>query len=264
MGTSRFDEHIYTFATEHGKIYVESFQNGVATLYLLCGMTMDTLAIVVEGCFEDSCFEEELQYAFKSKDSLVAIDFKFNDVDMHVTKEDSNHEQILETYHEGFKAVCERQRKEWEEYTKTPEYQKKHAEEMAEQRRINALRDEAKKIDETTEMEFSDDGESNWKQAVAANTDGYGRAIIKFAQRWAKYMQYLMKKDGKTVAEVAQEASTISDIEGMSGFSFGCAVSTLVSCWKYGEDLRKWHNGEWGYEGDGVVNPAILTVKVPD
>lgn len=26
------------------------------------------------------------------------------------------------------------------------------------------------------------------------------------------------------------------------------------------EELRKWHNKEYNYEGDGVVNPAILTI----
>lgn len=26
------------------------------------------------------------------------------------------------------------------------------------------------------------------------------------------------------------------------------------------EFLRKWHNKEYGYDGDGVVNPAVITV----
>lgn len=42
---------------------------------------------------------------------------------------------------------------------------------------------------------------------------------------------------------------------------YGMAVSILSQCWKYGEFLRKWHNKEYGYEGDGVVNPAVMTVK---
>ncbi|WP_239255521.1 hypothetical protein [Listeria ilorinensis] len=41
---------------------------------------------------------------------------------------------------------------------------------------------------------------------------------------------------------------------------YGAAVAALAHCWKYGEELKKWHNGQYGHEGDGVVNPAIITV----
>jgi len=44
---------------------------------------------------------------------------------------------------------------------------------------------------------------------------------------------------------------------------YGCAVSMLSQCWKYGEELRRWHNKEWGHEDtDGIVNPAVLTINV--
>jgi len=41
---------------------------------------------------------------------------------------------------------------------------------------------------------------------------------------------------------------------------YGCAVSILSQCWEYGEYLRKWHNKKYDYDGDGAVNPAIMTV----
>jgi hypothetical protein len=41
---------------------------------------------------------------------------------------------------------------------------------------------------------------------------------------------------------------------------YGGAVSILAQCWEYGEDLRKWHNKEYDYEGDGTVNPAVVTI----
>ena len=53
-----------------------------------------------------------------------------------------------------------------------------------------------------------------------------------------------------------------ADTEGITGFMYGCAVNILSQCWEYGEVLRKWHNKEYDYEGDGVVNPAIMTVRV--
>ncbi len=50
----------------------------------------------------------------------------------------------------------------------------------------------------------------------------------------------------------------------MSGFTYGYAVSILCECWKYGDELRRWHNKMWGApeDAEGVVNPAILVVSV--
>lgn len=64
----------------------------------------------------------------------------------------------------------------------------------------------------------------------------------------------------KVIVENADRLSNEADVEGITGFMYGCAVSILSQCWKYGEELRKWHNKEYDYDGDGVVNPAILTI----
>ena len=66
----------------------------------------------------------------------------------------------------------------------------------------------------------------------------------------------------KCFADNADRLSREADTEGITGFMYGCAVSILSKCWVYGEYLRKWHNKEYGYDGDGVVNPAIMTVGV--
>ncbi len=65
----------------------------------------------------------------------------------------------------------------------------------------------------------------------------------------------------KVIVDNADKLSYEADEEGITGFMYGCAVSILSQCWKYGELLRKWHNGEYNYDGDGVVNPAILRIK---
>lgn len=64
----------------------------------------------------------------------------------------------------------------------------------------------------------------------------------------------------KTIMENADHLSHEADTEGITGFMYGCAVNILSQCWEHGEELRKWHNKEYDYEGEGVVNPAILTV----
>lgn len=89
--------------------------------------------------------------------------------------------------------------------------------------------------------------------------DPYGYGVVKYARRWAKYMQQLIT-EGKTINEIAEKASHDCDIEGITGFMYGCAVSALAQSWKYGDELRRWHNKDYGYEGDGVVNPAVLTI----
>ena len=94
----------------------------------------------------------------------------------------------------------------------------------------------------------------------AKNTDPYGACVYVYAEGWAKLMQREIAK-GKTVAECAQKTSHELYFLGITGFMYGAAVSILSHCWKYGEELRKWHNKDYGHEGDGVVNPAILTIN---
>ena len=62
------------------------------------------------------------------------------------------------------------------------------------------------------------------------------------------------------ISENAKRLSHKADTEGITGFMYGAAVSILSQCWEYGECLRKWHNKDYGYDGDGVVNPAVITV----
>ncbi len=160
-------------------------------------------------------------------------------------------------------ANAEKHRREREAWLKTPEGQEYLAQQKAEEARRKAVEAEVLHIDETVEMEFKDEeGKKSWNQMVEVNSkDPYGNGVVKYARRWAKYMQKLIA-EGKTVVEIAEKASHDCDIEGITGFMYVCAVNALTKCWKYGEELRKWHNKDYGYEGDGVVNPAVLTVNV--
>jgi len=91
------------------------------------------------------------------------------------------------------------------------------------------------------------------------NGDGYGLACFRYAENWANMMETEIA-EGKEVKDIAKELSFKADTEGITGFMYGMAVSILAQCWEHGEELRKWHNGEYNHDGDGVVNPAILTV----
>lgn len=115
---------------------------------------------------------------------------------------------------------------------------------------------------EGIEIELSDP--EYWNEVKRVNSDdGYGMATIEFAENWAKLMQKEIS-EGKTLAECADKTSFELGFLGITGFMYGFSVNILSHCWKYGEELRKWHNKDYGYEGDGVVNPAVLTLNVKD
>lgn len=103
------------------------------------------------------------------------------------------------------------------------------------------------------DMESYEDWKSN-------NTDPYGAGIFRYAEKWAELME-LEINDNLQVKDIAKITSRNADTEGITGFMYGAAVHILSHVWEYGEELRKWHNGDYNYSGEGLVNPAILTVK---
>ena len=103
-----------------------------------------------------------------------------------------------------------------------------------------------------------------WQTGLDNNQDFYGSGVYDFAARWADLMEADIEAVGdaqKAIVANAEKRSSEADTDGITGFMYGCAVSILSQAWEYGEILRKWHNREYGYEGDGCVNPAILTIK---
>lgn len=112
-------------------------------------------------------------------------------------------------------------------------------------------------------MKFKPGMEEEYQRGYNNNLDPYGHAVYTYVERWAELMEAAVTQNGNAEEAIALHAEDLSheaDTEGITGFMYGCAVSILSDCWKYGDILRKWHNKEYGYEGDGVVNPAIITV----
>ena len=109
--------------------------------------------------------------------------------------------------------------------------------------------------------------EAGWQKCKTVNSDDYGGAVVTYSERWARLMQVEMT-NGKKLEDVADATSQEADLEGITGFMYGCAVSTLSHCWKHGEQLRRWHNiktqlgneGEKANESGGVLNPALLSL----
>jgi hypothetical protein len=108
---------------------------------------------------------------------------------------------------------------------------------------------------------------ARWQDFVTKNTDPYGGAVVTYAERWARLMQLAMA-NGNALETVAEPTSQEADLEGLTGFMYGCAVKALAHCWQYGEQLRRWHNlktqlrdeGTRANESGGVLNPAVLVL----
>lgn len=119
-----------------------------------------------------------------------------------------------------------------------------------------------------TEFKIKPDMQSKWKEALANNTDAYGRRCFTYAADWASLMESELAA-GKELKDVAKETSHKADTDGITGFMYGKAVSILAHVWEHGEALRQWHNldTQIGNEGEkanregGTLNPAILNIQ---
>lgn len=243
------------FRFDTGEFFsVRSLNNGVMVISPHCGCDIDSFANNVAGCFEEG----------SNFNGLKAIEFEFNGAHVSVTKKNATPEKIVQLWNEKMEENRIKREKEHEEYMKTPEYRAKRAKELKADYRRKSVEELVNHSMQNINLEFKDyNAHKFWNNFVEANKDEYGLCAVRYAEQWAKFMQYLMEKhEGVTVDKIAEQASYAANIEGITGFIYGCAVDILSRVWKYGEELRKWHNGKYDYAGDGVINPAILTIVV--
>jgi hypothetical protein len=198
------------------------------------------------------------------------VEFNFNGINVLINSA-SNLENMFRTYQDAFTMDWKEigpdyvdvypQEIQVELTAKKEAYQKK----MAEQQK--AYEEEMNRLSTIIENKisgivFAAKNADDFETFKTKNNDGYGAGIITYAERWARLIQYEMN-NGKTLEEVADatshEANKGIDI---TGFMYGMAVNVLSSFWEFGEQLRVWHNKSYGHEGDGVVNPAVMTLNV--
>ena len=135
------------------------------------------------------------------------------------------------------RVAAENERKSQQRHTKYV------AKEEAKRQRVEA------RLVGATPMEVSD--EDAWNLTRKVNKDGYAGAVISYLERWARLMQVELAK-GRKLEEVADSTSQDADLEGITGFQYGVAVTILSRVWSHGEELRKWHNLRYqiGNEGE--------------
>lgn len=184
------------------------------------------------------------------------VSFEFNDQTIVATPQ-SIPEALVKQYH----YEMERARAAYEA---SPEYAKRKEEYERKEHERNTLLESTLK-DAPANMTLRDP--AGWKAACEKNKDPYGNGVMTYSERWARLMEARMSK-GEKLADIADECSHLADSEGITGFMYGCAVSTLAAVWVHGEELRQWHNlktqigkeGEKANASGGVLNPALLNI----
>ena len=86
-------------------------------------------------------------------------------------------------------------------------------------------------------MKILEGREQDYKDWLDKNTDSYGRGCFTYAERWAEMMENIIESSTdepmKVIVDNADRLSHEADVEGITGFMYGCAVSILSQCWKY-------------------------------
>lgn len=117
--------------------------------------------------------------------------------------------------------------------------------------------------------------QATWDKGVANNKDPYGARVYSYAKDWAEMLEKRMPENAtdaqamRVIVDHADADSSAADPDGITGFMYGASVSVLSHVWKYGEQLRRWHNlrtqigteGEKANKSGGVLNPALLNVR---
>jgi hypothetical protein len=142
------------------------------------------------------------------------------------------------------------------------EHERKRQERQAEAnaRHAAAVSSLEETLKDAPAIELSD--EPAWLESVRINSgDSYSNGVTVFAERWARIMQ-LKLEAGEKLEDIAQDSVREADVDGITGFMYGCAVSLLAQTWKHGRELNRWHNKQYGVSEDteGTVNPAIITI----
>jgi hypothetical protein len=114
---------------------------------------------------------------------------------------------------------------------------------------------------------FNCSNEAEWQEAIENNKDTYGSGVVRYAARWAHMMDNALA-GGAELKDVAKSTSTSADVEGITAFMHGRAVSILSKAWVHGDELRRWHNldtqigneGEKANEKGTTLNPVLLSI----
>jgi len=125
-------------------------------------------------------------------------------------------------------------------------------------------------VGEVFQLKTQDSGfVPEWKNIKKRHMDDpCASRVIQYAECWVSIMNAQLGNGNKKFAEIAEESLQIARKKisyELSPFQYGCMVTLLHQYWKYGENLRRWHNLRVGGEEIGkkaniegwVINPGL-------
>jgi hypothetical protein len=108
--------------------------------------------------------------------------------------------------------------------------------------------------------------EEAWNGWVKANDDPYGGCCVRVAKRVMEILDEDTTPlhdgywpDVHTPHGIICKADNDIDAGGITGAMAGFVAQMISTCHERGEEFRKIWNKE--YAGEGVVNPAIITIE---
>ena len=256
LGLNNNLSHVFISLTYRDILTIKSFKGGIATIkFNSAWSNIYEIAEIVAGCFSkysnfSSMLFDKLDYPENT--ILKGIEIVFEGVNLLVTNTNADRDKILKEWYEEFKILY------------------KNSEFLANRVRKLKLEEKRKKrekdileVYETTEFEFKDLAAKNeWNEYYNTNAvNKFRKYTIKYVLVWAKYMQHIMSKHNKNVAEIANETSYVCDIDGVTIDMYAYAILLLSKYWKYGEELRRWHNSKYGVEDEENVISFVCTIK---
>lgn len=222
---------------------IKSYTNGIMVIDPgICNF--NSLANAVAGCFEEG----------SNFNGMKAIEFEFNEAYISVTAKNADSDMIIQQYFKKLEENCTKYAKSM----KTPEYRAMRAKFKYRREKIRKL---IQYSVQTEELQFkNEEARKFWNDFVEISSKESG--AVRFAESFAKFMQYLISKHKKlSFLPAASEAFYNVNTDETLFVCVG-AVDVLSHVWKYGGELREWFNSQWFMEyvdeGDDTVNSNLL------
>ena len=99
--------------------------------------------------------------------------------------------------------------------------------------------------------------QEKWDSWVSKNTDPYGKECVDTARKVMESIDKLDEGDDFDCHKLICQAS-----DDLTGFMAGCVAQMVWECHSRGDEFRlKWNKGYGVESSEGIVNPAIVTIK---
>lgn len=211
-------------------INVVDYSDGTVT-FGETSLDIYTYIFILVRCFEERWgFAKELQksYCMQEEITVKEIRFEYKGIWQTLTPDDCDVQRIVRRWNAAYEKA---QADAYEESLR------KDITEIVSQEVFCFKSEEAKRIYEDWVKDYTCDGRKH--------------SVVAFSERWANYMQYLVREQDKSVYFIARktfdECKSPLFNETITSSLAGDVINILMRTWKYGDELREWNNTSTKY-----------------